>query len=89
MARHKAIDTNPRFLAVSLSWQLLPGTFEHTLNHLLDHEIDLTGLDARYRNDETGASAHPPAMLMKVVLFGYSQGLISSRAIERAWPAIT
>jgi len=29
MARYKYIDTNPRFLAVDLAKQLLPGTFEH------------------------------------------------------------
>ncbi|HVK55419.1 MAG TPA: hypothetical protein VM532_10370, partial [Burkholderiales bacterium] len=63
MARYKTIDTNPRFLAVDLARQLLPGTFEHALNHLLDHELDLSDLDARYRNDETGAPAYPPAVL--------------------------
>ncbi len=84
MARYKHIDTSPRFLAVDLQRQLLPGTIEHALNHLLDHEIDLSGFDARFCNDETGASAYPPAMLLKVVLFAYSQGIVSSRAIERA-----
>lgn len=29
MARYKHIDTSPRFLAVDLQRQLLPGTFEH------------------------------------------------------------
>ncbi|MDD2686314.1 MAG: hypothetical protein PHY62_09175 [Gallionella sp.] len=43
MARYKHIDTSPRFLAVDLQRQLLPGTFEHALNHLLDREIDLSG----------------------------------------------
>ncbi|MDO8465456.1 MAG: IS1182 family transposase [Gallionella sp.] len=84
MARYKHIDTSPRFLAVDLQRQLLPGTFEHAMNHLLDHEIDLSGLDARFGNDTTGAAAYPPAMLLKVVLFAYSQGIISSRDIERA-----
>jgi transposase len=84
MARYKYIDTNPRFLAVDLARQLLPGTFEHALNHLLDHAIDLSAFDARFRNDETGASAYPPALLLKVVLFAYSQGIVSSRGIERA-----
>jgi len=54
------------------------------LNHLLDREIDLTGFDARYANDVTGAAAYPPAMLLKVVLFAYSMGIVSSRNIERA-----
>ncbi len=67
MARYKYIDTSPRLLPVDLSRQLLPGTFEHALNHLLDHEVDLSGFDARYCNDETGASAYPPAMLLKIV----------------------
>jgi transposase len=84
MARYKPIDTSPRFLAVDLERQLLPGTFEHALNHLIDHELDLSGFDARYRNDLTGALAYPPAMLLKVVLFAYSQGIVSSRGIERA-----
>jgi transposase len=84
MARYKYIDTNPRFLAVDLARQLLPGTFEHALNHLLDHGIDLSSFDGRFRNDATGAPAYPPATLLKVVLFAYSQGIVSSRGIERA-----
>lgn len=84
MARYKHIDTSPRFLAVDLERQLLPGTFEHALCWLIDHEIDLTGFDVRYRNDLTGASAYPPALLLKVILFAYSRGIVSSREIERA-----
>ncbi|MBU1424710.1 MAG: hypothetical protein KKH12_02230 [Gammaproteobacteria bacterium] len=75
MARYKHIDTSPRFLAVNLQRQLLPGTFEHALNHLLDHGLDLTGFDARFSNDETGAAAYPPTMLLKVILFAYSQNV--------------
>jgi hypothetical protein len=90
MARYKNIDTSPRFIAVDLERQLLPGSFEHALNHLIDHELDLSGFDTRYKNDLTGAPAYPPAMLLKVILFayempsGYSQGIVSSRGIERA-----
>ncbi len=53
MARNKPIDTSPRFIAVDLERQLLPGSFEHALHHLIDHELDLSGFDARYRNDQT------------------------------------
>ena len=74
MARYKYIDTNPRFLPVDLARQLLPGTFEYALNHLLEHAIDLSAFDARFRNDATGATAYPPALLLKVVLFAYSRG---------------
>jgi transposase len=84
MARYKRIDTSPRFLAVDLRSQLVPGTFEHALDWLIDHEIDLTGFDERFKNDNTGAPAYPPALLLKVVLFAYSRGVVSSRQIERA-----
>ncbi|MFN0304004.1 MAG: transposase [Burkholderiales bacterium] len=71
-------------LAIDLHKQLLPGTIEHALNHLLDHEINLREFDKRYKNDLVGASATPPAMLLKVVLFAYAQGIVSSRGIEAA-----
>jgi len=84
MARYKYIDTQPKLIPVDLAAQLLPGTFEHALNHLLDHAVDLSYFDARFRNDTTGAPAYPPALLLKVVLFAYSQGIVSSRQIARA-----
>ena len=84
MARYKFIDTQPKFLPIDLAAQLLPGTFEHALHHLLEHAIDLTPFDARYQNDTTGAPAYPPGMLLRVVLFAYSRGIVSSRAIARA-----
>src|ERR1700716_2785151 len=84
MARYKRIDTSPKFLPVVLSEQLLPGTFEHALNYLLEQEVDLSGLDERFCNDDPGARATPPATLLKLILFAYSRGIVSSRAIERA-----
>ena len=84
MARYKHIDTSPRFLAVDLQRQLLPGTFENAMNHLIDNELELSCFNARFNNDITGAAAYPPAMLLKVVLFAYSMGIVSSRNIERA-----
>ena len=58
MARYKHIDTRPRFLAVDLQRQLLPGTFEHAMNHLIDKGLDLSGFDSRFCNDMTGAAAY-------------------------------
>jgi transposase len=84
MSRYKTIDTSPRFLAVDLQRQLVAGTFEHALDWLVDHELDLTGFDVRYRNDANGAPAYPPALLLKVVLFAYSRGMVSSRQIDAA-----
>jgi transposase len=83
MARYKQIDTEPKFLPVDLARQLLPGTFEHAVHHLLEHAIDLSAFDERFRNDATGAPAYPPALLLKVVLAAYAHGVVSSRGIER------
>ncbi len=57
-----------RLLPVSLAQQIQPGTFEYTLNYVVDHEIDLKVFESRYRNDDTGAPAIDPALLLKVIL---------------------
>ena len=80
MARFKVVDYSPRFLAVDLTRRLVPGTF----GHLLEHEIDLTEIEVRYHNDEVGASAYEPRVLLKIVLLAYCYGIVSSRAMEAA-----
>ena len=84
MARYKPVHRDPLLLPVVLADQVQPGTFEFALDHLVDHELDLSALDARFRNDETGASAYDPRVMLKIVLLAYSRGLISSRKIEQA-----
>jgi transposase len=83
MARYKHIDVRPRLLPVDLQAQLVPGSFAQALHHLVD-QLDLSAFDAHYRNDESSAPAHAPTMLLKAVLLAYSQGMVSSRSIERA-----
>jgi transposase len=84
MARFKHYDySQHKLIPISFSAQVLPGSFEYTLNYLIDHEVDLSVFAARYRNDETGAPAYDPAILLKVILYAYSRGVVSSRAIER------
>ncbi|TCO97198.1 hypothetical protein EV684_12338, partial [Rubrivivax gelatinosus] len=36
MARYRPVDNQPCFLPVVLAEQLLPGSFEFALNHLVD-----------------------------------------------------
>lgn len=84
MARYKPIDRNPRLLPVVPSEQIQPGSFEFALDHLIDNELDLSALDARFRNDETGTSAYDPRVMLKIVPLAYSRGRLSSRRIEAA-----
>jgi transposase len=71
-------------LPISLQDQLVPGTLEHTLSQLVEKHIELSVFDARYNNDETGATAIHPKILLKVILLAYAKGMISSRQIEQA-----
>lgn len=84
MPRYKPHERDALLLPVVLSEQIVPGSFAFALDYLVDNELDLSELDARFNNDEVGASAYDPRVMLKIVLLGYSQGLISSRAIERA-----
>jgi transposase len=84
MARYKRIDRDARFIPVVLEEQIVPGTFEFAVDHLVDHELDLSALDERFNNDVTGASAYDPRVMLKIVLLAYSRGMISSRQIEQA-----
>jgi transposase len=82
VAKYKNYDySQGRFIPVYFDKQILPGTFEHTLHYLIDEEIDLSLFDGRYRNDETGAPAYDPAILLKIILYAYSRGITSSRKI--------
>jgi len=84
MARYKKYDySQMKMLPVSYAAQIVPGTFEHTLNRRVDEEFDLKVFEARYKNDETGAPAYDPAILLKVILFTNSRGVAASREIER------
>ena len=71
LVRCKQLETSPRLLPVDLEAQLVPGTFAHALHHLID-ELDLSAFDAHYRNDEAGATAQDPALLLRAVLLAYS-----------------
>jgi transposase len=85
MAKYKPSNEDQLvMLPISLQDQLVPGTLEHTLNRLVDENIDLSVFDDRYNNDETGAAAIHPRILLKVILLAYAKGMISSRQIERA-----
>jgi transposase len=85
MAKYKPSNENQMvMLPISLQDQLVPGTLEHTINRLVDENINLSVFDERYKNDETGAAAIHPKILLKVILLAYAKGMISSRQIERA-----
>lgn len=53
----------------------------HLVNDLVD-QMDLSALEGRYGN--LGQPAYHPRLMLKVVLYGFTVGVFSSRKLERA-----
>lgn len=84
MAKFKHYDySQSKMLPIHFDEQILPGSFEYTVAYLVEHELDLKCFESRYKNDEGGAPAYDPAILLKIVLAAYARGITSSRQIER------
>ena len=74
MAKYKHYDyTQSKLIPLNFEKQILQGTFEHTLHYLIDQNLDLSAFDLSYKNDETGAPAYDPRILLKIVLYAYSK----------------
>ena len=85
MARYKPYDLNQaKMIPLSYADQIVEGSFEHALNDIVEEHLDLTVFEKRYANDETGRPAYDPKVLLKVVLYGYYKGIISSRMLAEA-----
>ena len=85
MARYQPYDLNQdKLISVRYRDQILPGSFEYALNEIIEEHIDLAPFAARYANDDTGRLAYDPAVLLKIVLYGYYKGIVSSRRLAEA-----
>ena len=84
MARFKETEKSQgQFMVVNLQEQLLPETFEWTVDYLIN-KMDMSLFEEKYNNDELGAAAYSPRVLLKIILYCYSRGIITSRRIEKA-----
>jgi len=85
MANYKPdLSCQSKFIPIDFSQQIIPGTFEYALAHIIDNHLDLSGFEQWYQNDKGGAAAYSPSVMLKIILFGYSRGFISSRRIANA-----
>lgn len=83
MPRYKESERAQSLLVpVHYSDQLLPGTMEYAIDDIVDNYIDTTVFNNRYNNDEIGAKAYPPSVLLKIILLAYSKGCYTSRKIQ-------
>jgi hypothetical protein len=63
MTRFKPFDRGMKLPPIEFFLQLRPSTFEHALSHLIDHELDLRGLDERFHNDKSDTPANAPSVM--------------------------
>ena len=85
MAKYKAYNYRQNvLLTVDFEKQIVPGSLEDTIHTLVEERMDTAIFDKNYKNDDTGCTAYDPKVLLKIILYAYSRGLISSRQIERA-----
>jgi len=85
MPRYKPYDYRQRqLMSISLEEQIRPGTMEYVIHLLVENELDFSGIERSYKNDDTGRPAIDPRILFKIILLAYSMGITGSRRIETA-----
>jgi hypothetical protein len=75
MARYKYFDKSRGLLmTINLNDHLIPGSFEHTLNYLID-QLDLSAFDAAFYNDWKSAPTYSLAVMLKTIFTVIPGGL--------------
>lgn len=90
MAKHQYYDYKQSVLEpIFLEDQLVPGTLEYAIHYIVEKRLNMSIFDKRYNNETTGRKSINPKLLLKIILYGYSRGLTSSRNLEWACQKIT
>jgi transposase len=85
MSRVLAANPNQLCLVPSDLGCLLPADHRvRFFNEIVEHELDLSCIVGFRKPGVHGRPGYDPVMLLKIVLYGYMEGLNSSREIEQA-----
>ena len=85
MPRYKPYNYNQgEFIPIQFDRQIQPDSFEYALNYIVNHKLNVRDFEERFKNGDGGAPAYDPKIMLKVVIYAYSRGLLSSREIKRA-----
>ena len=85
MAKYMHYDLNQtKMIPLAYADQIIEGSFEYALGEIVENHLDLSPFDARYCNDDSGRHAYDPKLLLKIVLYGYYKGIVSSRSLAEA-----
>jgi len=72
----------PMLLAPVLRDWLAPDHPARWVDDLVEHGLDLSAIYADY-TEVRGAPPYDPRLMLKILVYGYSHGVTSSRALER------
>lgn len=85
MSRFRNCSLDQPFLMPPAIQDWLPPTHLARFIAEVADELDLKDILARYqRKDARGAEAYHPLMLVRLLLYGYTVGVVSSRELEKA-----
>jgi transposase len=80
----RAYDPNQVLLLAPVLQEWLPeGHLAHFVSELVESALDLSPIYADYEQ-ERGYPPYDPRLLLKLLLYGYANGVVSSRKLERA-----
>ncbi len=69
-------------ITINFQEQIELDPFAKTLHNLIENHIKLDAFYDQYKNDRGGRKAYDPAILLKLIIFSYYKGILSSRDIE-------
>jgi len=85
MARYRSYSyKQDQLVMLNPERELESGTLEHAIHYIIEERINGSIFLNDYNNDETGRPAYDPKILLKIILLGYSRGILSSRKLEQA-----
>ena len=84
MSRFKPVHRGPKLLPVDFERQIQPGSSNAPSATWSITNSTSPPSTPRYENDDEGAPACDPAVLLRIILPGCCRGIVSSRRIEPA-----
>lgn len=83
MANFCSYNTNQKYFSVVDPEKIREhNPLVRVIDDFVERHIDIGAFAEKYTNDEGGAPAKHPRILLKVLFYSYSQGIYSSREIE-------
>jgi len=80
----RAYDPDQVLLMAPVLREWVPeGDLAHFVSDVVEHALDLNAIYAAYE-DERGFPPYDPRLMVKLIVYGYATGVVSSRKLEQA-----